>query len=58
VLPPFGVKLFCGIRPVGIGIAWDFPFFEKLECGSARGDGIAPVTSATPPDMRFSASGG
>ena len=25
---------------------------------SARGDGIAPVTSATPSDMRFSASGG
>ncbi len=25
---------------------------------SARGDGIVPVTSATPQDMRFSASGG
>jgi len=26
--------------------------------GSTRGDGIAPATSATPPDVRFSASGG
>jgi len=26
--------------------------------GSGRADGIAPVSPPTPPDMRFSASGG
>jgi hypothetical protein len=28
------------------------------EARSGRGDGISPITSPTPPDMRFSASGG
>ncbi len=31
---------------------------EAQPVGSGRGDGIAPVTPPTPPDMRFSASGG
>jgi hypothetical protein len=30
----------------------------RYQLGSGRGDGIAPVTPPTPPDMRFSASGG
>jgi hypothetical protein len=31
---------------------------KKAQSGSGRGDGIAPVTPPTPPDMPFSASGG
>jgi hypothetical protein len=34
------------------------PEINKSESGSGGGDGIAPITPPTPPDMRFSASGG
>jgi len=34
------------------------PNVTQIQPGSGRGNGIAPVTPPTPPDMRFSASGG